>query len=101
MSFQEFEVLGTGAGRRAGAEHVAVAQENDPGIGLAKFGGRRRQRVEHALQIEGGTADDFQYVAGCGLLLKGFAEITRPCLNLLEEPRVLDRDYRLVCEGTQ
>jgi hypothetical protein len=25
MGFQEFEVLGTGAGRRAGAEHVAVA----------------------------------------------------------------------------
>jgi hypothetical protein len=35
------------------------------------------------LQIESGAADDLQHVTGCSLLLKGFAEIAGPCLNLL------------------
>ena len=40
---------------------------------LAQANSRLDQRIEHALEIERRTADDFEHVGGCGLLLEGFA----------------------------
>ncbi len=57
------------------------------------------QRVEHRLQIERRAADDLQHVGGRGLLLQRLGQIARARLHLVEQPRVLDRDHRLVGEG--
>ena len=54
--------------------------------------------VEHRGQIAGRGTDDLQHFGRCGLLLKGFFEIARPCLYLLEQPRVFDGDDGLVGE---
>src|SRR6185295_11118403 len=45
-------------------------------------------RIQHSLEVEGGPADDLEHVGGGGLLLQRIAQ-------LVEQPRVLDGDYRL------
>src|SRR6516162_8447215 len=54
-------------------------------ICVAKSNGRLDQRVEHAVQIEGRAADDFEHVGGGGLLLQRLAQF-------VEQAGVLDRD---------
>ena len=54
-------------------------------VSFTKLRRRFDKRVEHDLQIEGRAADDLQYVCSRGLLLQRFAQ-------LVEQPRVLDRD---------
>ena len=61
---------------------------------LAQPCGVLDQRVEHRLELEGGAADRLQHLGGGGLLLQRF-------LRLVEQPRVLDRDHRLIGEGAQ
>ncbi len=46
------------------------------------------ERVEHRLEIERGTAYNFEDVGGRSLLLQGFAQ-------LVQQPGVLDGDDRL------
>src|SRR5271157_5996183 len=55
---------------------------------------RRRldQRVKHSLEIERRPADYLEHVGGGGLLLQRFAQ-------LVQQPRVLDGNDRLVGEG--
>jgi hypothetical protein len=53
-------------------------------IGFTEFGGRRRQRVENALQIKRRAADDLKHVGGRGLLLQRLLEIARLGLDLIE-----------------
>src|SRR5262249_51471016 len=48
---------------------------------------------------EGGAADDLEHVGGSGLLLQRFTQLARACLHLIEQPHVLNRDYRLIGEG--
>ncbi len=49
-------------------------------------------RVEHRLQVAGRAVDDLQHLGGRGLLFQRLA-------RLGDEPRVLDRDHRLIGEG--
>src|SRR5262249_36742644 len=62
-----------------------------PDVRLAEPNGRLHQRVEHLLQIEGRAADELEHVSRRRLLLQRL-------LGLVEQPRVLDRDQRLVAE---
>jgi hypothetical protein len=55
--------------------------------------------VEHRLGVVERVADHSENVGSGSLLLERFAEFARPRLHLVEQPHVLDRDYRLVCEG--
>ena len=48
--------------------------------------------LEHRLRVGHRVADDLQHLGRGGLLLQRF-------LRLVEQPRVLDRDHRLVGEG--
>ena len=82
------------------AEHVAVANADRTAEGSAEFDRGRYQRVEHRLQIERRAADDLQYVGGRGLQLKRFFEIVGLGLDRVEQAYVLDRDDRLVGEGS-
>src|SRR5215471_8423908 len=68
-------------------------------IGAAKPGGRFGHCVQHRLHIGGRAADDLEYVAGRGLVFERFFEIARAGLQFGEEPRVFDRDDRLVGKG--
>ena len=47
--------------------------------------------------LERREADHLEHVGGRGLLLQRFAEFG--CASLVEQPRVLDGDHRLVGEG--
>jgi hypothetical protein len=69
-------------------------------IRAAKACRRLGERVEHRLQIEGRAADDLEHVGRGSLLLQRFGELARACLHVVEQPHVLDRDRRLVREGT-
>src|SRR6516225_2993076 len=70
------------------AKKIAIALEQPGMMGLAQPRRRFDQCIEHELQIEGRTADHLEYVGSGGLLLQRFAQ-------LVEQPRVLDGDYRL------
>src|SRR5262245_64792369 len=67
---------------------------NSGDVGLAQSSRRLHQRVQHRLQIEGRAADDLEHVGGGGLLLQRFAQ-------LVEQPRILDRDHGLSGEVYQ
>ena len=51
------------------------------------------------MQVEGRAADDLEHIAGRGLVFERFLEVAGALLQFTEQPRVLDRDDRLVGEG--
>src|SRR6516165_7677766 len=53
------------------------------------------------LQLVGRARDDVQHVADRRLIFERFLHLARARLHLVEESRILDRDYRLVGEGLQ
>ena len=57
----------------------------------AQCHGLIQHRLEYRSEIAGRGIDDLQHLGSRGLLLQGFA-------RLRQQPRVLDRDDRLVCE---
>jgi len=81
------------------AVDLALAYRDSCGIGAAKPGGRLHYCVQHRLHIGGRAADDLQNIAGRGLVFERFFEVARAGLQFAEEPRVLDRDHRLVGKG--
>ena len=64
---------------------IALPSEDDSPPCLAQPRRRLEQRVEHRLEVEGRPADHLEHVRGRGLLLQRFTQ-------LVEQPRVLDRD---------
>jgi hypothetical protein len=52
-------------------------------------------RLEHRLQLARRTRDHLQHVGGSGLLLQRLAEVVGALSQLVQEPRVLDRDDSL------
>jgi len=77
---------------------LALAYCDRCGIGAAEPGGRFNHGVQHRLHIRGRAADDLQDVAGRGLVFERFFEVARAGLQFAEQPRVFDRDDRLVSE---
>ena len=57
------------------------------------------QRLQHRLQVEGRLADDLEHVAGRGLVFERLLKIVGALAQLAEQPRILDRNHRLVGEG--
>ena len=77
-----------------------VPQAKDGAIcRLAQDGGAVCDRVEHRLHVGRRTRDHPQDFRGSRLLLQRLLEIARLRLHLVEQTRVLDRDYRLIGEG--
>ena len=58
-----------------------------------------RDHIQHRLDIRRRAGDHAQYFTRRGLLLQCFGEITIARLLLVNKPRVLDRDHRLIGEG--
>ena len=88
------------AGAATVAKDVALANADDAAEGAAEFDRGGDQRIEHRLQIERRAADDLQHVGGRGLQLQRFLEIVGLGLDRVEQAHVLDRDDRLVGEGS-
>ena len=84
---------------RSGAVTIAFESPNDREIPLAQTRCSLNDRVEHRLQVVWRAADDVEHFASRGLVFKRFLQLARARLHLLEEPHILDRDYRLVGEG--
>ena len=80
------------AAHRDGAEHLAVVELQTAASGAAEAVRLFEDRVEHRREIAGRAVDDLQDLGGRGLLLQRLA-------RLGDQPRVLDRDDRLVGEG--
>ena len=67
-------------------------------IRFAQSRHRLGQRIEHRLQIEGRAANHLEHVGGGGLLLQRFRKIIGALSQLLQQPRVFDRDDGLIGE---
>src|SRR5262249_3278280 len=73
-------------------EYIAVIEQQVAEAGLADANSVLQHGLEHGLQFSRRTADDLEHVGGGGLLLQGLAQ-------LVEQPRVLDGDDRLIGKG--
>ncbi len=83
-----------GAVQAGGVAQVALDAEDHAHPGLAQPRGGADQGVQHGSQVEGGAADRLEHIGGGGLARQRL-------LRLVEQPRVLDRDHRLVGEGLE
>src|SRR5262245_6434047 len=81
--------------------HFADPAAKNAHIRSAQAGRRLNKAVEHGLQVECRAADDLEHVSGRGLLLQRLAQIGRALTQLVEQPRVLDGDDRLVSKVLQ
>ena len=57
------------------------------------------KRLKNRLKIERRSTNNFQHIGSRRLLLGGLLQVACARLHLLEQPRVLDGDHRLVGEG--
>ncbi len=80
---------------------IAHAAHDESHVGIAEQRGGVDEGIEHRLQVEGRAADGLQHIADRGLLLQRFAQLLGARRHLVEQPRVLDRDHRLVGESAQ
>ena len=85
------EMRGITVGRDV-VEDRAGLPGNRGHVRFAKPSRRFHQRIEHRLEIEGRAADDLEDVGGRGLLLQRLPQFG-------QQPRILDRDSRLIGEG--
>ena len=86
---------------RRRAPRTALESEQSAEIGLANSHSVLQHGLEHRLQLAGRTRDDAQHLRCRGLLLQRLGEIVGALAQLVEQPRVLDRDDRLVGEILQ
>ena len=79
---------------RLGHEDVATLEVDDAIIG-AKFHRRDDQHLQHLGQRQrGGAADDLEDIPRRRLLLECLLEVSRLCLQFVEEARVLPARFR-------
>src|SRR5262249_15271747 len=78
---------------------VLVEPDGSP-VRAAQACRRLRESVEYRLQIEGRAAVDHEHVGEGRLLLERCGEHSRACPHVVEQPHVLDRNRRLVREGS-
>ena len=85
--------------RRNEVQGVAVPTIDISKLGVADADGVLQHGCKHRLKIAGRAADDLEHLRRRRLLLQRFGKLARALLLRLEQPRVLDRDHRLVGEG--
>ena len=81
------------------AQTIPVAQQDHPLRRVAQLPHGIDERLEDGVEIERRAADDLEHVRRRRLLREQFLEVARASLHLVEQPRVLDRDHRLIGEG--
>ena len=89
---QIFRQAGGNPHRRHDMKALAVERVENAKLGLTQAYCLLENNLEHRRQIAGRGIDHLQHLGGRGLLLQ--------CLALLgQQPRILDRDDRLIGEG--
>ena len=78
---------------------AVVQTEDEAGVCLANTRRRLDQRIEHRPELGARLADDLEHVAGRGLIFEQLLQIVGALPQFSEQPRILDRDHRLVGEG--
>ena len=86
---------------RAKAQVVAVFQEHDGIIGLAKLAGALDNGVENRPDIGRRGSDHPEDVAAPGLVSQSLREVARLRLHFVEQTDIADRDYGLIGESLQ
>ncbi|MGC2122413.1 MAG: hypothetical protein WA652_06120, partial [Xanthobacteraceae bacterium] len=84
--------------QRDPVEHLAIIEDQIAKIGLTDSGSVLQDRLEYGLQLALRGADDSQHLGGRGLLLQRLSEIVGALAQFIEQPRVLDGNYRLIGE---
>ena len=85
--------------RRGVVEDAADLPSYRSLVRFTKAGSRFDKRLQDGIKVESRAADDLEHVGGGGLLLQRLAQFLGARLHLIEQPHVLDCDYRLVGEG--
>ena len=98
-AFEHFVNFGRKVPARQDAEHRAIVAEEHRLLGSAQPRRGVGDGLEHGIEVRRRAADDRENCAGRRLLLQRLAEVARPGLHLVEQPRVLDGDHGLVGEG--
>ena len=80
-------------------EELPVKTPHEADLGVTDANSVVQHGIENRLQLARRTGDNLEYLAGRGLLLQSLAQLARPRLHFVEQPRVLDRDHRLVSES--
>ena len=83
------------------AQELPVEAEDERAFRLAQPDGVLGQRLEDRLEVEGGSPDHLEQLAGGRLLLQGDPQLAVARLQLGEQADVLDGDDGLVGEGLQ
>ena len=78
---------------------VSFAESQHHVIDPTNLGGAFDDGVEHRLHVRRRAADDAEHLGRRRLLLQRFARDRVARLLLVNKPRVLDRDHRLIGEG--
>src|SRR5262249_39762203 len=99
-SFPHLNELGGNVVTGRGATTVPVIAKNLAMRGTAEPSGSLKQRLQHALEIECGAADDLEHVGGGGLLLQRFGQVFRSLPQIVEQPDVFDGNDDLFCKVT-
>ena len=84
--------------RRNDVQDIAFRTIDSAKLGIADPYGILQHGCEHRLKIARRTGNDLQHIRRSRLLLQQLAEFMRALLLCLEQPSVLDRDYRLIGE---
>src|ERR1700674_3506571 len=87
------------SGRRSRRESGAVATQHECDVAADQPYGCLDNGVEYGLHVGRRLTYYAQDFRRRGLALQRLAEIPRFCLDFVEQPRVLDRDQRLIGEG--
>ena len=82
-------------------EQLTVKRVEHAEIGAAKLHRLAEHRVEDWNEIPGGAADHAQHFGCRGLLFERLRQLLCPCLHLVEQPDIFDRDHGLIGEGLQ
>src|SRR5262249_26986463 len=82
-----------------GTAAFAIVTENHAVLGTANAHGILQQRLKDTLEVKRRAANGLEHLGRGSLLPQRLAQLLGAFLYLIEQPHVLDRDHRLVCEG--
>jgi hypothetical protein len=84
---------------RGHPQQLTIETEDESPVGSAHSDRTLGHGLKHCLEIECRAADYFEHLRRGRLLLQRLGEFAGALLLRLEQPGVLDRDYRLISEG--
>jgi hypothetical protein len=84
--------------RRHEMQGIAIPAMDISKLGVADADGILQYGCKHRLKIAGRAADNLEHLRRGSLLLQRLGEIGRSLVQFIEQPRILNCDYRLAGE---